>query len=150
MNNHNFDKFNREFKNYNILLAYLFGSYATGHIGPMSDYDLAILTSKELTQYEIYEISHKISVLMKKPNVDLVILNECPVELKYNIISSGKIIFVKNKFIKVEFEANTLSQYFDFLPILRKQREDIIKGGNYDARVQRSRAALREIKDLLK
>jgi len=59
--------------------------------------------------------------------VDLIILNNAPVELKYKVIATGKIIFQKNSTIRTEFEADALSRYFDYLPVLRAQKKDILK-----------------------
>lgn len=59
--------------------------------------------------------------------MDLVILNDAPIELKYKVIAAGKVIFQKNSIVRTEFEAVTLSQYFDYLPVLRAQKKDILK-----------------------
>ncbi|MQY66326.1 MAG: nucleotidyltransferase domain-containing protein [Clostridia bacterium] len=138
------------FNKQKVLLAYLFGSQVSSRTGPISDYDIAVLLPQKSPLAYKYQLTHQICELLNTSQVDLVILNKAPVELQYNVISSGKIIFAKDKYTKVEFEADTLSRYFDYLPILRKQREDIIKGGNYATRVQRSREALRKTEKLLK
>jgi len=59
--------------------------------------------------------------------VDLVILNDAPIELKYKVIATGKVIFQKNSIVRTEFEADTLSQYFDYLPVLRAQKKIYLK-----------------------
>ncbi len=42
----------------------------------------------------------------------------------------------------IEFEANTLSLYGDMLPMLRQQKEAILRGGDRAGRIQRYREAL--------
>lgn len=85
--------------------------------------------------------------------MDLVILNDAPIELKYKVIAAGKVIFQKNSIVRTEFEAVTLSQYFDYLPVLRAQKKDILKvkskGERYGDRIQRHRATLRKTEEML-
>jgi len=76
------------FNNYfEIKLAYLFGSMASGSGSPLSDYDFAVYldTRDKKRMYEIkFELFDRISRLFKTDKVDIVILNlaESP-ELKY-------------------------------------------------------------------
>jgi len=155
-----FNKFNdikikRIFSNEdNILFAYLFGSQVTGKTGPMSDYDFAIfLSRKPFFQFK-YRLKNNLLNILNTNQVDLIILNNAPIELKYNIINTGKIIYQKNSIAKVEFEADTLSRYFDYLPVLRAQKADILKtsklkGEKYGDRIQRYRKALRKTEKML-
>jgi len=137
----------------NILLAYLFGSPVIGKTGPLSDYDFAVFLSRKPSFPLKYKLKNKLVKLLNTSQVDLVILNDAPIELKYKVIATGKIIFQKNSLIKTEFEANILSQYFDYLPVLRAQKEDILKfnseGEKYEDRIQRYRAALRKTEEKL-
>jgi predicted nucleotidyltransferase len=155
-----FDKFNdikikRIFSNEdNILFAYLFGSQITGKTGPMSDYDFAIFLSRKPSFQFKYRLKNNLLNILNTNQVDLIILNNAPIELKYNIINTGKIIYQKNSIAKVEFEADTLSQYFDYLPVLRAQKADILKtskfkGEKYGDRIQRYRKALRKTEKML-
>ncbi|MDI9596478.1 MAG: nucleotidyltransferase domain-containing protein [Atribacterota bacterium] len=132
-----------------ILLAYFFGSQLKGKTGPLSDYDIAILLSPEQKSFQFkYKLQHELTNIFNFEPIDLVILNDAPIELKYHVIAAGQIIYQKDSAIKVEFEADTLSRYFDYLPVLNAQRQDILdfkpKGVKYDRRIQRYRAALRE------
>jgi len=158
-----FDKFNEIKKIFaeekNILLAYIFGSQLRGKIGLLSDYDFAIFLSQKpslqsLQSFQFkYKLQNKLVNALNTRQVDLIILNDALVELKYNVIATGKIIFQKNSAIRVEFEANTLSQYFDYLPVLRSQKKDILKfkskGERYGDRIQRYRTALRKTEEML-
>jgi hypothetical protein len=51
---------------------------------------------------------------------------------------------------KVEFEANILSQYGDYVPVLAKQREEILEVSNGTAGVRRYREALGQTERMLK
>lgn len=144
--------FAAETKN-NILLAYVFGSRLKGKIGPLSDYDFAVFLSQKPSFQFKYKLKNKLVNILDSAQVDLIILNDAPIELRYNVIASGKNIFKKNSFIKTEFEADTLSRYFDYLPVLREQKKDILKftpqGEKHDKRIQRYRTALRKTEEIL-
>ena len=132
-----------------ILLAYFFGSQLKGKTGPLSDYDIAILLSPEQTSFQFkYKLQHELANIFNCELIDLVILNDAPIELKYHVIAAGQIFYQKDSVTKVEFEADTLSRYFDYLPVLNAQRQDMLdfkpKGVKYDRRIQRYRTALRE------
>jgi len=152
-----FDKFNDIKKIFaeekNILLTYIFGSQVTGKTGPLSDYDFAVFLSRKPSFQFKYRLKNKLVNVLNTEQVDLVILNDAPIELKYKVIATGKIIFKKNSATKVEFEADTLSKYFDYLPVLRAQKKEILKfkpkGEKYGDRIQRYRATLRKTEEML-
>jgi hypothetical protein len=49
---------------------------------------------------------------------DIVVLNAAPVELASAIIAQGKRLYERDVFTRVEFEADTMSRYGDYLPVL--------------------------------
>jgi predicted nucleotidyltransferase len=106
------------FKSYKkVGLAYLFGSRATGKVGPLSDYDFAIyLDEKDLKKrFDIrLELMGKVSRVLETDALDLCVINdiESP-EFKYNIIKDGKVIFEREPF-KILIEPKILNEYFDF------------------------------------
>jgi len=132
-----------------IDLAYIFGSRASGKEGPISDCDIAVLYSGPNPHRLRYELAHKLTTILKSERVDLVVLNDAPIELRYAIIASGIVVYEKNVETRVEYEALTLSLYGDYLPVLRGQREDILKEGDHEAGIQRYREALGETQRLL-
>jgi predicted nucleotidyltransferase len=134
-----------------ISLAYLFGSQLGGNVGPMSDYDLAVFVENYTdTERVVAELSHAAVVILKTDRIDVVPLNHAPVELAYAVIAQGECIFQKDNATRVEYEAKILSMYGDYLPVLRAQREDILRGDDYGSRVQRYREALERTERTLK
>jgi len=126
-----------------ISLVYLFGSRLGENIGPMSDYDLGVLFENPLdTERAMAELSHAAAIIFKTDRIDIVPLNHAPVELAYAVIAQGECIFQKDTATRVEYEAQVLSIYGDYLPVLRAQREDILRGDDYGRRIQRYREAL--------
>jgi predicted nucleotidyltransferase len=137
-------------KKIRIDLAYLFGSRSAGKEGPISDYDIAVLFSEPHQSVQRYELmTHELNTVLKTDQVDLVVLNNAPIELRYAVIATGILAYEANVETSVEYEALTLSLYGDFLPVLRSQREDILKEGNDETGIQRYRAALGKTQHLL-
>ena len=132
-----------------IDLAYIFGSRADGKEGPISDYDIAVLYAKPHAPDLRYELAHKLKKKLMTDQVDLVVLNDAPIELRYAVIASGIVVYEVNVETRVEYEALTLSFYGDYLPVLRSQREDILKEGNNETGIQRYRTALGKTQRLL-
>jgi len=129
-------------QNERIILAYLFGSQARGTAGPISDYDVALLVDGVVTPAERYRWTHGLGQLLRGQPVDLVILNTVPVELRYNVIAEGSRVYERDVAARVESEANTLRLYGDMLPMLRQQKEAILRRGDRAGRIQRYREAL--------
>jgi predicted nucleotidyltransferase len=133
-----------------IKFAYLFGSRAGGKIGPISDYDIAVLFSKAPLPNLRYELEYKLKKVLMTDRVDLVVLNYAPIELRYAVIASGTVVYEISFAVCVEYEALTLSLYGDYLPILRQQRQEILEEDNNETGIQRYRAALGKTQNLLK
>lgn len=108
-----------------VKLAYLFGSRATGKIGPLSDYDFAIYLDEkdEKKRFDLQlKLAGDISIKLKSDNVDLVVLNDVDApELKYNIIKEGILLLEKEPF-KVLVEPKILNEYFDFHDLLLRYK----------------------------
>ncbi len=126
-----------------VRLAYLFGSQVEGCAGPMSDYDVAVLTDSGIDGQRLRaDLAHALAQALGTSRVDVVLLNRAPIELAYAVVAHGKVLFEQHAATRVEYEAQVLSLYGDYLPVLRAQRAAILKGDAHDRRVQRYRAAL--------
>jgi len=112
----------------NILVAYLFGSYARGYETVQSDVDIAVLLSEvpeKLLEYYL-NLERKLAEALEK-DVDLVFLNDAPPLLKYQVIKYGRLLFSRNERIRVTFEAKSLSEYLDFSRALKRYDECFMK-----------------------
>lgn len=132
-----------------VKLAYLFGSRASSVKGPMSDYDIAVLFPNTPPHEATYRLTHKLVTILKTERVDLVVLNRAPIELRYSVLATGIVIYEMSTFERVEFEAYTLSRYGDYLPVLRRQRKEILEERKNEAGIQRYRTALGQTQRLL-
>ena len=99
-----------------VTLAYLFGSTVRGEANCLSDIDIAVLFDNTLTKKEAFDLQLKLIVdlgdLLKTNNVDLVVLNDSPLLLAFNIIHDG-IILKSDERIRVYFETGIMSRYYD-------------------------------------
>lgn len=110
-----------------VRLAYLFGSRADGRADDASDYDFGVLLAPDADPDQRYRLAPELAELLDAEAVDVVPLRRAPIELAFNIISQGRLVYECDRAERVEFEARTMSRYADFLPVLRRQREDILR-----------------------
>lgn len=106
------------FNKYPIIAAYLFGSRAGGRIGLLSDYDFGIQLEEKTHPSEYLEIKLRIMAdlarAVKSEAVDVVIINEAPLLLKYQILRWGKPIYERHKAQRALLTFKTLTQYLDW------------------------------------
>lgn len=125
-----------------IRLVYLFGSQVTGQTGPQSDYDLGVLLDREGDSAPTRAaLEHALAAKLAFERLDVVWLAEATVELAFTVIQ-GLLVYERDLADRVEYEAQVMSRYCDYLPYLRAQRAEILAGGDHAARVQRYREAL--------
>jgi predicted nucleotidyltransferase len=128
----------------NVHLAYLFGSQVQGNIGSMSDIDLGVLFTDDTdATLACIQLSHALAMALETDRVDVIPLNHAAIELAYAVIAQGKCIYQRDVATRVEFEADIMGRYGDYLPVLRAQRLEILRGEKHERRVQRYREAFR-------
>ena len=120
----NLEKIKKIFASFDeVKLAYLFGSRSRGDFGPMSDYDFAVyLDTKDKKRIFAVKaaLMDEISRSLHSDKIDLVVLNTAEKsELKYQIVTEGKLIFEREPF-KLYVEPRIMNEYFDFLYLLRR------------------------------
>jgi len=106
-----------------IAAAYLFGSRGTGNVGAQSDTDLAILVcpaeAESFSLQDELRMEAELSLVLRTDEVDVVILNRCPLPLAYKVIAEGKLLYEAEPIANMDFVESTLIQYFDFAPTLQ-------------------------------
>lgn len=120
-----FERLKDIFKDYPyIASAYLFGSQASGKIGPMSDVDIAILlkgnapTGTKLLHEEDY-LAYRIAKALEVREVDLIDLNSKGLIFQHNVLRTGKLIYDDDPTFRIKFEMRVISNFCDFEPTLR-------------------------------
>ena len=110
-----------------VRLAYLFGSRAEGTAAEDSDYDIGVLPAKDADSGLRFELIYELGKMLDTEKVDVVMLDRAPLELAYCVIARGEAIYETDEELRVDFEARVMSKYFDYLPVLERQRRDIIE-----------------------
>ncbi|NLX91876.1 MAG: nucleotidyltransferase domain-containing protein [Firmicutes bacterium] len=117
-------------KDTDILLGYLFGSQATDKAGPLSDVDIAVLlksTSKKELFAKRLVLLREFTKIFAANDIDLVILNEAPIALKYNILKNSKPLYIFDENLHFQLVQETISQYLDFKPVLEYHYKSLQK-----------------------
>ena len=113
-----------------VLCIYIFGSVAKEKEHLYSDIDIAALYDNSVLPSEYTEnqvaLSVELSQLLNK-NVDVVILNRASPYLKFQIIREGFRVYESKNRKDRSFEAHSIIEYFDFLPIKNLLETSMIK-----------------------
>lgn len=107
-------------------ILYLFGSHAEGTAGPSSDIDLGVVfTDPAVVKGDTSEIYGKLFDLFSDifdlsnfKNIDIVFLERAGLELRFDVISHGIVLFEISSEFRLEFEERTMALYRDFKPLL--------------------------------
>jgi uncharacterized protein len=111
-----------------VQTVYLFGSFGTQRQTELSDVDFAVLFSTETSLMKEMEINSELSSILCIQNVDMINLNKSPVSYQHEVISTGDIIFEKNRLITQDFVENVLEIYHDYGIVLHKFMCDLEEG----------------------
>ncbi len=104
-----------------VSALYIFGSAARGKETAESDIDIAVLINDRKKGRKTYE-SLKKAYYSASPKfslrpIDIVVLNTAPPFLKHRIIKTGKVLFDRNRRLRVRFTTQAIIEYLDFKPI---------------------------------
>ncbi|MBI4162795.1 MAG: nucleotidyltransferase domain-containing protein [Candidatus Aenigmarchaeota archaeon] len=95
-------------KDKSISFAYVFGSVARGKAGALSDIDVAVFIRNGTLKKckAIKNISG-----FKGRHIDVVVLNDAPLLMQFNVIKEG--IVIKNSAERTDFEYVTMRNFLD-------------------------------------
>ncbi|MCM8804541.1 MAG: nucleotidyltransferase domain-containing protein [Candidatus Omnitrophica bacterium] len=100
-------------KKYKILLFYIYGSYAKRNPTKLSDIDLAYLPQFDLSYEKEIELKDELEDIFEDEAIDIVNLKKIPLTLIHRILKEGRCLYAKNLKIKIGFEIEKESRYFD-------------------------------------
>ena len=104
----------------NITAAYVFGSRVYGKTTKTSDYDVAVLFKGDHTLDELLDVTLRLADALNIDlnSIDVVGLNDAPVEVAYDITAKGKLIYCADNELRVAFETQLIREYLDLKPYL--------------------------------
>lgn len=100
----------------------VFGSYVKGYFRDDSDLDLAFLSPREFSSYEVFQIAQGLSSVIHR-EVDLVSLRTSSTVFKAQIIAKGKTIYCLDKDKLFDFQIRSLKEYV----LLNEERVNVLK-----------------------
>ena len=113
-----------------IILAFLFGSFARGNATTFSDLDIAIFFSDTTDFYRINDLRGKLSEMFNI-EVDIVVLNTASPVIKMQVLKKGTLLVNKDPKAYNEFFVNTVKEYDDLKRTRKEIEENILRGRIY-------------------
>lgn len=113
----------RRLRNLNVALAYLFGSSVLGTRGGLSDIDIGIVTLGTQKSYlDLYDSLYNLfSELYPKEEIDIVFLDRAPLVLRFEVVTTGKVLYRISKEFEYNYKERVIKEYIDIKPLLEIQ-----------------------------
>jgi len=113
-----------------VNFAYMFGSTVRGDANELSDYDIAVMLDESLSKkdmlYMELDLISELTRVLKSDKIDLVVLNDAPLLLKYNIIKNGHVL-KSDETKRVAFEIGVMSRYLDERYYIKRHTDMILQ-----------------------
>ncbi len=110
------------------VLAYLFGSFAQQTAGPGSDLDIAVLLEGD--SEELYSAYRRLLLglrdALRTERFDLLLLNAAPPTLRFEVVTTGRVLYARSDQELNEFEEDSIRKYQD-TAYLRAVQEEYLR-----------------------
>jgi len=116
-----------------VMLAYLYGSAATGHMGPSSDVDIGIVFNSNtgLSAYERMQMEFRIASEIERScgiqEADVRGIDNAPLTVQGEVVTEGILLYSRDEEFRVDYEVHTRKYYFDFLPVVQMMRHSFLQ-----------------------
>lgn len=110
------------FEEKEVLLGYLFGSFAKGEESPSSDIDIAVLLLEENPSL-FQELVVGIRKTLGTERFELVILNQVPPLFAFEVVAEGVVVYARDEETLNDFEMNTIRKFQDTAYLRKVQNE---------------------------
>jgi hypothetical protein len=114
-----------------VQLAYLHGSAARGEMTPSSDTDIALVCDGGISPRQrmrlMLDISAALSIQAGIAEADVRVINDAPLAFRGRVACDGILLYARDEAQRVEFEARTRDEYFDYLPFHQRLQEAFLK-----------------------
>jgi predicted nucleotidyltransferase len=107
-----------------VRIGYVFGSVALGTSRPGSDVDVAVLLDPDTERTLMGPLAPMRRALERRlaREVDLVLLDRAPPDLVHRVLAAGKLVYERDRALRIQFEVRARNEYFDMLPHLQRYR----------------------------
>lgn len=105
-----------------VIAVILFGSHATGKAGPLSDIDLCIVADRAMTDPQKNEV-----LSFGSRVIELRLFWDLPVTIRFRVIRDGIILSCKNPELLHRITVDTVREYLDVEPLIRKHSLAVIR-----------------------
>lgn len=109
-------------KELNIKIIYLFGSFAKGEGRQDSDIDLAIYSTSNIDEYELFILAGNLSFKVKR-DVQIINIKNASTVFAAQIVGLGEVLYCDDE----EFRANYEIRIFKDYAKLNEERADILE-----------------------
>jgi uncharacterized protein len=110
-----------------VQLAYLFGSRARGTADRESDIDVAVLAHPSLSKEQRHTLKGRLGRVLAEVlpadagEIDVVVLQDVPTLLQYNVIRDGTTVFAAGTAVRVAYELQVQNLYDDERSLLDRE-----------------------------
>jgi predicted nucleotidyltransferase len=113
------------FQRLHVSLVYLFGSLAEGKNQPLSDVDIGVVFFSKFIHRENFnkvynELYDIFTNVYPEESIDIVFLQKAGLELCFDAITNGQILYEFSKDERFQFEEKINIFFADFNPLLRE------------------------------
>lgn len=119
------------FTRHDVDLAYLYGSQARGDTGPLSDVDVAVLFSSDISKSERFEqqllLIGELMSIFKRSDVFMADLDDASPLLRHRVSHDGIVLYCTDDKIRVQFMTEALRDYVDTKPLRKIQLHYLVQ-----------------------
>lgn len=118
-----------------VVALFVFGSLAKGELKPLSDLDLGVLLHRKLNKQERFnkhlDLIGKFTRLLQTEEIDIIILNDAPMRFVVKVLSTGKILFERDRQELVDVYDKHTKMLLDFRYFLDDYNQTFLEGVGY-------------------
>jgi len=98
-----------------VIALLLFGSVARGQARSISDIDLCIVTPRDLSQSDRWDL-----LSYGSEKIDVNLFWDLPITIRFRAIREGRVMFLKRPLPFHRIKAETVREYLDIAPLIRR------------------------------
>jgi uncharacterized protein len=135
-----------------LLALYLFGSEVTGRTLPWSDLDVAALARFDIPRPQLWRLEDRWAARWDRfegSRVDFVVLNLAPLPFRFEVITTGEVIWAAGGAAVADFESITRRRYWDVQPLLDRDWRAFVRRleeGRNEAERRQYQTALEQVR----